>query len=220
MNKLLVSDIIDLNSGSYNLVCKENNLKINIIGEVNIYLFNEILNEINIDINENGILNLYKFNNKKENNLIVNINQNNNSKLNYNEAFINELDNKLIINNYIKGNDNESKINIRNISDDNNSEIIINVEVDKNTVNNIALEDLKGINNGGFIHIEPNIVCLSNDVVANHLTTIGSLDKNSLEYLMSKGISEDNAKKILLKGFIYSNMDEYFIRNFGGEENE
>lgn len=220
MNKLLVSDIINLNSGSYNLVCETNKAQINIEGEVNIYLYNEVLEELNIYLSDNSILNLYKFNNKKENNLTVNIIQNNNSTLTYNEAFINELDNKLIINNYLKGSNNESKINVRNISNKNNSEIIINVEVDKNTINNIALEDLKGINNGGFIHIEPNIVCLSNEVVANHLTTIGCLDNNILEYLMSKGISEDNAKTILLKGFIYSNMDEYFNKNFGGELDE
>ncbi|MBE6156242.1 MAG: SufD family Fe-S cluster assembly protein [Firmicutes bacterium] len=219
MNKLLVSDIIDLNNGNYKLACQSTKLIIRINGEVNIYFNNEVLEYLDIYLNDNSILNIYKFNNKKENNLIINIYQNNNSKLNYNEAFINERNNKLIINNHINGNDNESLINIRNISDKNNSEIIINVEVAKNTINNIALEDLKGINNGGFIHIEPNIVCLSNDVSANHLTTIGSVDNASIDYLMSKGISLENAKKILLKGFIYSNMDEYVKKNFGGEDN-
>lgn len=217
MNKLLVSDIIDLNTGNYNLVCESKRLDININGEVNIYLNNEKLSLLTLNIKDNSILKIYKFNNKKENDLVVNIYQNNNSKLNYNEAFINELDNKLIINNYIKGNNNESVINVRNICNNNSSQVIINVEIDKDTINNIALEDLKGINNGGFIQIEPNIVCLSNEVSANHLTTIGSIDKVSLDYLMSKGISLDNAKKILLKGFIYSNMDEYFKTNFGGD---
>jgi len=219
MNKLLVSDIIELNEGIYNLICNNKKLDIKINGEVEIYLYNQILEELTLNINSNSILNIYKFNNKNESNLKVNIIQINNSKINYNESVINELNNKLIINNYIKGNNNESKINIRNISNKNNSEIIINVDIANDTLNNIALEDLKGINNGGFIHIEPNIVCLSNDVLANHLTTIGNIDKNSLEYLMSKGISLEKAKKILLKSFIYSNMNEYFKENFGGEEN-
>ena len=217
MNKLLVSNSIDLNNGSYNLVCDSNILNINVEGKVNVYLNNEILNELNINIKNNSILNLYKYNNKKECDLVVNINQLNNSKLNYNEAIINNLKNKLTINNYIKGNNNESNINIRNICNDQDSEVIINVEIDKNTINNVALEDLKGINNGGNITIEPNIICLSNEVVANHLTTIGSIDKHSLEYLMSKGIRLESAKKIILKGFINSNMDENFKKNFGGD---
>ena len=217
MNKLLVSDIIDLNTGDYILECINKKININIKGEVTLYLKNQILNELNIKIADNSILNIYQFNNKMESNLIVNINQNNNSKLNYNQSIINELENNLIINNYIKGNNNESKINIRNICEDNESKIIVNVEIEKDTINNIALEDLKGINNGGFIHIEPNIVCLSNDVIANHLTTIGSFDQEVLHYLMSKGITLNIAKILLKKGFIYSNMNEYFKKNFGGE---
>ena len=217
MNKLLVSDIIDLNTGDYILECKNKKLNINIKGEVTLYLKNQILNELNIKIADNSILNIYQFNNKMESNLIVNINQNNNSKLNYNQSIINELENNLIINNYIKGNNNESKINIRNICEDNESKIIVNVEIEKDTINNIALEDLKGINNSGFIHIEPNIVCLSNDVIANHLTTIGSFDQEVLHYLMSKVITLNIAKILLKKGFIYSNMNEYFKKNFGGE---
>ena len=217
MNKLLVSDIIDLNTGDYILECKNKRLNINIKGEVTLYLKNQILNELNIKITDNSILNIYQFNNKVESNLIVNVNQNNNSKLNYNQSIINELENNLIINNNIKGNNNESKINIRNICEDNESKIIVNVEIEKDTINNIALEDLKGINNGGFIHIEPNIVCLSNDVIANHLTTIGSFDQDVLHYLMSKGITLNIAKILLKKGFIYSNMNEYFKKNLGGE---
>lgn len=217
MNKLLVSDIINLDSGKYILDCQNNKLSINIIGEVTIYLKDQLLNELSIKLEDNSILNVYKFNNHSENDLVISINQNNNSKLNYNESIINEKENNITINNYINGNNNESKINIRNICEDKESKVIINVEVAKNTINNIALEDLKGINNGGFIHIEPNIVCLSNEVIANHLTTIGSFDKEVLNYLMSKGISLNIAKVLLKKGFIYSNMDEYFKENFGGD---
>lgn len=217
MNKILVSDIVDLNSGEYNLSCLNKNISLKINGEVKLYLYNEILNNLNINLEDNSILNIYIFNDKLEDNLEININQNNNSKLYYNESIINKDIFKLVLNNYIKGNDNESNINIRNISNKEISEIIVNMEIDKDTINNVALEDLKGINNGGSVLIEPNIICNSNEVVANHLTTIGSVDKNSLNYLMSKGISKERGKEILLKGFIYSNMDENFKKNFGGD---
>ena len=217
MNKILVSDIINLCDDIYMLNCKTKKIVLNIDGEVTVYLKNEILNELTINLQDNSILNLYKFNNRRESNLEVNIYQNNDSKLNYNESIVNEVDNTLIINNYINGNNNESKINVRNISDNGLSKVIINVKVEKDTKNNIALEDLKGINNGGLIHIEPNIDCLSEDVSANHLTTIGCLNKDSLNYLMSKGISLTVAKVILKKAFIYSNMNNYFKENCGGD---
>ena len=214
MNKLLVSDIIDLNNNIYELEVKSNNLTINIKGNVTIYLINQIFNKLNINILDNSNLILYKCNNNKENNLEVIINQDNNSNLNYNETFINSSNNNLIINNNIIGNNNKSNINVRNICNNKESNIIINVNVKKDTKNNIALEDLKGINNGGFIHIEPNIICDSNEVEANHLTTIGNINKDSINYLMSKNIDELNAKKLLLKGFILSNMDEYIKENW------
>lgn len=217
MNKLLVSDIISINEGIYCLSCLNKDIKLKINGEVKLYLINENLNKLDIDLHDDSDLNIYIYNINIENNLEVNINQNNKSKIHYHESIINKDNFKLVINNYIKGNDNESYLNIRNISKDKKSEIIINVEIAKDTINNIALEDLKGINNGGFVHIEPNIVCLSNDVVANHLTTIGGVDKNSINYLMGKGIKEEECKKILLKSFIYSNMDDYIRKSFGGD---
>lgn len=209
MNKLLVSDIIKLDNNIYELDIKSKEIDIEINGNVTLYLINQILEKINITISDNSNLILYKFNNYKESDLEVIINQNNNSTLIYNEAIINQKDNKLIINNYIKGNNNKSIINIRNISNKNNSNIVINVDIKKNTFNNIALEDLKGINNGGNIQIEPNIICESNEVEANHLTTIGSIDENYISYLNSKMIDTEKAKELLLKGFIYSKMDNY-----------
>ena len=209
MNKLLVSDIIKLDSGSYTINCTKDELEITINGQVTIYLINEKLHKLYLNLQDKSELRIYKYNNLKGNNLEVDISQNNNSKLYYNESFINQNNNYLKINNYLKGNNNESNINVRNVCNDKESEIVINVYVDKYTRNNIALEDLKGINNGGFIHIEPNIICESNEVVANHLTTIGSLEQNSLNYLMAKGINEEKAKELLLNGFVYSNMDDY-----------
>ena len=213
MNKLLVSDNIKINDGSYELDIKSNIVNITVDGNVILYLINQLLDKLSIELIDNSKLIIYKFNKYNENNIEININQNNSTILIYNEAIINKEDNKVIINNNIKGNNNKSEINIRNISDNNNSDIIINVNISKNTMNNIALEDLKGINNGGFIHIEPNIICDSNEVEANHLTTIGSIDEELISYMNSKGINSNNAKELILKGFIYSKMDEYIKNN-------
>ena len=216
MNKLLVSDIIDLKDGIYSLSSKDGNLSINVLGKVTIYLINEKVKNINIDLKENSDLFFYDFR-KNMQDCKVTIKQNNDSKVHYNSSFQNQNNSSYQIDNYLKGNNNESYLSIRNISHKDNSQITINVKIEEKTTNNIALEDLKGIFNGGSVMIEPNIIALSNEVVANHLTTIGGVDKMSLYYLMSKGIEEKEAQKILLKGFIYSNMDE-FIKKVGGDD--
>lgn len=217
MNKLLVSNIINLDSGVYNLEFNTKKSILNIKGEVNIYILNSKIEELIINIEDNSILNIYKYDELLKNNITIKINENNNTEVNLNGTYISEDNILLQVDNYIKGNNNKSNINIRSISNKNYSKAIINVEIEKDTINNIALEDLKGINNGGFISIEPNIKCASNEVSANHLTTIGILDKDSINYLMSKGISEEKSKEILLKGFINSNIDEYIKKLLGGE---
>ena len=217
MNKLLVSNIINLDSGYYNLEFNTKKATLNIIGNVYIYILNSNIEEIIINLEDNSTLNVYKYDELLKNNVIIKINENNNTEVNFNGTYISEKDILLQVDNYIKGNNNKSNIFIRCISNKDYSKLIINVDIEKDTINNIALEDLKGINNGGFISIEPNIKCASNEVIANHLTTIGILDKESINYLMSKGISEDKAKEILLKGFINSNLDKFMKNLLGGE---
>lgn len=217
MNKLLVGSIINLDKGKYILEFKNKDAVINVNGEVSIYIINENLNKLVINIEDGSSLNIYKYDELLKNDVNIVINEKNNTLVNFNGTYISENDVLLNVFNYIKGNNNESKINIRNLSNKNNSKIIINVDIEKDTFNNIALEDIKGLNNGGNISIEPNIMCRSNEVVANHLTTIGEFDKDSISYLMSKGLSENSAKKLLLNGFIYSNMDEYMKTLLGGD---
>lgn len=217
MNKLLVSDIIDLNDNNCILNLVNNDITINVYGDNTIYLIKEEINNLTINMQNKSILRVYIKDNDIKNINNITINQEDNSKVYFNVSCSNNDNYNLRVDNNIKGNNNESYINIRNISNNGLSKIIINVLVDKKTINNIAVEDLKGINNGGFVHIEPNIVALSNEVEANHLTTIGGLDKDSLNYLMSKGIKEDISKKILLEGFLKSNMDNYINENYGGD---
>ena len=217
MNKILVSDIINLENGEYDIQPESNHLTLNIKSRVTIYIINEKLNKLDINLKDNSNLNLFLYNKNIQDTLLVNINEFNNTKINFNASVINNCNFSMEINNTLKGNDNESNINIRNISKNGNSMIKINVYIDENTVNNIALEDLKGINNGGFIHTEPNIICKSNEVNANHLTTIGSISKDLLDYLMSKGLNKENATNLILAGFQYSNMDNYIKEKNGGE---
>lgn len=217
MNKLLVSGIINLDSGSYILEFNNEDVIINVNGDVNVYIVNEDIKKIIFNLEDGSKLNIYKYDNVLKNNIDIIINENNNTSVNLNNTYINESNVEVKIINYINGNNNHSNINIRNVSNKDNSNLIVDVYIKENTINNTALEDLKGLVNGGFIHIEPNIMCSSNEVVANHLTTIGTFNNTELEYLMSKGLSIDSSKELLLKGFIYSNMDEFMKSLLGGD---
>lgn len=55
-----------------------------------------------------------------------------------------------------------------------------------------------------YIKTEPNLEILNNDVKASHGATIGSLDNMALFYLMSRGLSSDQAQKLMTDGFLKS----------------
>ena len=55
-------------------------------------------------------------------------------------------------------------------------------------------------------------MCIStNDIVANHFVTISSYDTDSLFYLQSKGLTEEKAKNLIKKSYLYNEYrgDEY-----------
>lgn len=217
MNKLIVSRSIDIENGIYYLDEDVKELNLQIHGIATLYLDNIKCQKMTVELLENSELTIYKFEQNKECDLEVTVNQTKNTTFNYNSSSINNANASLILNNNLLSNHNKSNINVRLVSNQNNSKIVINVDVKKNTFGNIALEDIKGLNNGGLVQIEPNIMCSTHDVMANHLNTIGGLNKNELDYLFSKGITKDKAKALLLKGFIYSNLDEYFQKKYGGD---
>lgn len=54
--------------------------------------------------------------------------------------------------------------------------------------------------------IIPNMFIHDDDVEAKHGSVIGSFQDEELFYLMSRGITEDEAITLLMKGFIFSNL--------------
>ncbi len=60
--------------------------------------------------------------------------------------------------------------------------------------------------------IKPNLCINNDDVVANHSAYIGSFNKDLLFYLMSRGISYDDACKLIVKSFVFSDMDITFLQ--------
>lgn len=223
MNKLLVSsNILEVNNNIYDLEVKESELIINLENTNKLYLINQFINKLVINMNDFSSLDIYLYNDRSIIKEII-INQTNNTTINFYYNFINYNDNSLSIINNVNNSNNDSNIYIKNISCNELSNIEVLANIKNNTRNNNIVESIDAVTNGGTVSVLPDIVCESNEVVANHYTTIGCVDNESLKYLMSKGLSEGASKKLILNGFINSKMDEYMItqiNEFGGEKNE
>ena len=211
-------NIIEVNSNKLSLkdeICKleykikEINLEIN--GNVSIYDINTNDNLIlNIKINENSNLVYYMYSNNDFKNKIINIDNYKKSTVKFNYSFISDNDSKLEINNNILDDNIDSDIKVRGVAKkDSNTIIISKGYVKKDTKDNIFNEDLRGLNlDNGIVKIYPDMFIDSNEVIANHNSTIGNISNDYLFYLNTKGIDNKNAKKLIVNGFINSILDE------------
>lgn len=165
------------------------------------------------------VVNYYNDNQQSIN---ININQQENScfVLNFSCLFHEKCNVK--INSKINGNNNRSIINVRTLAENNLGTFDVTVKVEANANNNEVIEDLKGINENGNIVFLPILEVDTNEVVAEHFATVGSFDENELFYLQTKGISFENACKLLKKSFLYSLFGDEILHliNKGKEKDE
>ena len=68
----------------------------------------------------------------------------------------------------------------------------------------------------------PELEIYADDIKCAHGSSIGNLDKNVLFYLQSRGINEVEAKRILIKAFLLSDMptefEQYIIQGMNSHE--
>ncbi|MBL01376.1 MAG: Fe-S cluster assembly protein SufD [Chloroflexi bacterium] len=62
---------------------------------------------------------------------------------------------------------------------------------------------------GAEIDAKPSLEIYADDVECAHGATAGHVDKNSLFYLLSRGVSEFDAKSMLVRGFAEEMLDEF-----------
>ncbi|HWY79010.1 MAG TPA: SufD family Fe-S cluster assembly protein [Candidatus Sulfotelmatobacter sp.] len=55
----------------------------------------------------------------------------------------------------------------------------------------------------------PNLEILENDIKAGHAATVGRINELELFYLMSRGISEEKAKNLIVDGFFESIITQF-----------
>jgi Fe-S cluster assembly scaffold protein SufB len=65
----------------------------------------------------------------------------------------------------------------------------------------------------------PILDASNDDVSCSHGATISEIEEEDIYYLNSRGISSDDAKKIIIKGFVQSIIDEFDLDQFDGLNN-
>ena len=75
---------------------------------------------------------------------------------------------------------------------------------------------------------KPELEIYADDVKCSHGSTSGNLDEDSIFYLMSRGLSRNEAKKLLIQGFLIDAIEtitnkeikEYFFEKLKNKINE
>ena len=153
---------------------------------------------------------LYNRYNESINKFNLNIEIMDESYVEFNYSLKTLTESNINLNANIAGDNNVSHINFHGLTDDNG--IIKNIATSKvceNTKNNEVLENLRIVTlNDAENMIVPNLLVRSDSVNAIHNTTISSVDKDYLFYLNSKGINNEDATKLIVDGFLKSNLKE------------
>lgn len=210
-------------------VLKDTNL------ELNYNFFNSSKLEISIIINENVNLNIYEQISGKETKIRTKyiLKENSNVKISkFND--IETIKEYVII--YLDGKYSNIKYNLKTISKqkekydiliyhnniETNSEIIangVNIKdgiltfnvssfVPQNNKNCNASQNNRIINlTDNQCIIKPNLYIDEYEVSANHSALIGNFDERELFYLESRGINKNDAMRLLIKGFLTSNLE-------------
>ena len=85
------------------------------------------------------------------------------------------------------------------------------IHVGEGTLNSKADQISRGIilSNNSLIYAKPELNILAEDVKCTHGVSIGELDEESIFYLRSRGISDKEARKMLIYGFIQDTLNEF-----------
>lgn len=219
MNKLLVNSEEEIN----NLVIEEDTELV--------FNFNDTSRDIYIVVEDNICLNIVDISFNTSNK--INITLKNDSRVIYNKFSINSGDyiytlldgeySNVVINNSVVNNDDtkmkfviehnntNTSSNLSNHGVNNSSgTLYFNVDSKINRSASLACADQENkiINLvKGDSKILPNLLVDNYDVSASHSAYISDFDKESMFYLKSRGISEKDARRLLLEGFLIGNLN-------------
>ena len=163
--------------------------------------------DINVNLDKEASLLINSLNKDNSVNIIVNLLSK--SSVTYNHSIVSNSDslNSITINHL----ENDSISNINNYGvnvSENKLFFTIDGVVNKN-LNNITCNQSSKIINfkDGNSKIIPNLIIDSNDIIANHSAYIGEIGEEEKFYIKSRGIGEEDIKKMVYKATLLGKME-------------
>jgi len=84
----------------------------------------------------------------------------------------------------------------------------IYVDKDAQKTNGYQLSKALVLSKNSAFNSKPELEIYADDVKCSHGSTIGNIDQNSIFYLMSRGLSREQANKMLVEGFLNEAIDK------------
>ena len=189
----------------------ENNCKLDITVCTNITAKVVVIANSNYDINIklNRESNLVVNSINKDNSVNVNVDLQEEASITYNHNVLDKINsvNSFTINHI--GDNSKSYINNNGINVNNGKLFFtINGSISSKLKDVVCNQKSKIINyNLGSSKIIPNLIINSNDILANHSAYIGKIDDEIKFYMQSRGINENNIKKLIYQTMMLGTMD-------------
>ncbi len=208
-NKINVDKEIDLSLPMYLEIDSNIKLDIKVNKDVNtkLVIIGNSDYEINVNLDLNASLIINSLN--KDNSVNVKVNLLNKSNITYNHSVVSNKDsiNSFVINHI----ENDSSSNISNYGvNTGNNKLFFTIDgvVNKKLSNITCNQSSKIINfKDGNSKIIPNLIINSNDIVANHAAYIGEIGEEEKFYMKSRGINEENIRKIVYEVTLLGKME-------------
>ena len=189
----------------------EKDLSINVMPNTCLRVFDcgdRTHNNITYNISENCNVIVNKLSKDSCDKLVININGKNND-IDIHNSIINYGNNSYTVSLNHNDTDSTSKIINHAINVNNNEfKFIVDGIIKKESSNTKLRQDNKIYNlSNGKSYILPNLIVDNDDIEAEHAAYIGTFDEEVEFYLESRGITKEDAEKLLIKAFLLNSME-------------
>ena len=204
------NDLVITNNQNYIINEGTNNILVKSGVVTNLLTYNNLDDVVlNLEVEKDAVVNVYQIvNTTKEMKLIEKVNlQEQGATVNSIVVLLGTLDSVIDSDIKIYHNTNHtfSDLKVYVVAKDNaNINLDNNAYIKKNSFGSIAHQGAKGLNlsKSATILVNPNLYIDEYDVMASHGVAMGSLNKDDLFYLMSRGLTVEEASHIVIMGFI------------------
>ena len=178
-----------------------------VTGSVKVFIVNKDVKDLKFNMTDSSTLEIINFS-EIASDTKIEVNMHNNSTFKYVLNIDVSASYKLNILLNMLGNNSLSDIEISGVVSG-SADISVNSFDEVGTIDNTIDENIRILNDGGKVHVEPILRVGSRNVIANHSNSITDVNSDYLFYLKTKGITEYVARKIIIDSYKYGLVSKY-----------